>query len=711
MTIRPFTLKCGAIWLVFAGYSVTTAAQETPQYPSTLADLSMSEGFDPDYDFVLEEPIPDVFSMTKLRQPKSRVPGTTTVVQGELIRDLGILHLWEVFRLVPGMTVGFVESNRPVVSYHGTVANDQRRLQVQVDGRTAYQPSIADVDWHAMPVALENIERIEVTRGPNSATYGINAFLATINIITRSPQDTHGTYISLRAGDLGYRQAFGSVGDRVGPYDWRFSYTRRESDGFDERFVNPSGTPHKSEELQPFDDSYRFNTFNYDSTLAFDSRNSVDLRLGYTDVYDEEDGEQYGSAFGVQGIPAVTGDDYYAQLKWNHNFSSNHFVHLQSSYQNYNRRQGWRSCIPPGTLGNPLEICTDANQDLQEERLEFEFQDTLIVTDDIRLVSGAGYREDRFESETYFNGDGSNYQTLLFANLEYTPISWLTFNVGGSWEKTSSLDDDFFSPRGAANFQLTENQTLRFVFSKAVRTPDAFEQRADWGYRGKNIEPDAFEFLEGTRLIEFQAPGNLQEERIISREISYFGQFRLGQGLLSTEVKFFHDSLRDVISGLIAVDNDSDGNQRWDLGNFVALDQEGIEIESSLEYQNSQFRLSYAYLDQHEEYRGPDVPLSQQQRYIRLQGRLTAEHSGSFAWIQRYRNSISTSAAYYVARNLGEYKYDRMDFRVAKTFYQPQFTYELAAKLQHYPHDAPIMFRDNRYTDRTHYFFEAAVRF
>lgn len=52
-----------------------------------------------------------------------------------------------------------------------------------------------------------------------------------------------------------------------------------------------------------------------------------------------------------------------------------------------------------------------------------------------------------------------------------------------------------------------------------------------------------------------------------------------------------------------------------------------------------------------------------------------------------------------------------MDFRVVKTFYQPQFTYELAAKLQHYPHDAPIMFRDNRCVDRTHYFFEAAVRF
>lgn len=712
MTILPSLVKYGAVCAVFAGINLTANAQDSSSSTGLDAQSEIAAGFDQDYDFVLEQPIPEVLSTTKLRQPKSRVPGTTTVIQGELIRNLGILHIWEVFRLVPGMTVGFVESNRPVVSYHGTVANDQRRLQVQVDGRTAYQPNIADVDWHAMPVALENIERIEVTRGPNAAAYGINAFLATINIITRSPEDTHGTHIRLRAGDLGYRQAFGSVGDRVGDYDWRLSFTRRESDGFDERFINLSEGDTKSQQRKPFDDSFRFNTFNYDSTLDIDTSNSLDLRLGYTDVYDEEDAQQYGTAFGIQGIPAVTGDDYYVQTKWTHNFSTNHFVHLQSSYQNYNRRQDWRSCIPEGVLGNPVELCTDANQNLEEDRLEFEIQDTLIVTDDIRIVSGGGYREDRFESETYFNGKGSNFQTLLFGNIEYTPIRWLTLNAGASWEKTTSLDDDFVSPRFAANFQLTDNQTLRFVFSEAVRTPDAFEQGADWGYRGKNIEPDAFDFLEGERLIEFQAPGNLHEERIISREISYFGQFRLGEGLLSTEVKLFHDSLRDIISGLIAVDRDPrTGEPRWDLGNYVALDQEGIEVESSLEFQNSQFRLSYAYMNQEEDYRGPDVIPDQEARYIRLQGRLTARHSGSFAWIQRYSNSISTSAAYYIARDLGEFKYDRVDVRVAKTFYQPRFTYEVAAKLQHYPHDSPIMFLDNRYKDRTHYFFEAAVRF
>ncbi|WP_165855093.1 TonB-dependent receptor plug domain-containing protein [Marinobacter sp. JSM 1782161] len=708
-------LQYGGIVPLFTGLAFCVQAQDTMPF-STIPDgdteLNMSEGFDPNYDFVLEEPIPEVLSTTKLRQPKSRVPGTTTVLQGELIRDLGILNIWEVFRLVPGMTVGFVQSNRPVVSYHGTVADEQRRLQVQIDGRTAYQPNLADVDWHAMPVPLENIERIEVTRGPNAAAYGINAFLATINIITKSPEDTHGVNARVRAGDHGYRQAYGSIGGSMDQYDWRFSANRRESDGFDRRFFNPDDTSVESGETKEFDDSFRYTTLNYDSVWNVDSRNAFDFRAGYTKVYDEEDAEQYGEEFGIQGVPAETGDDYYLQTKWTHSLNDRHFFHIQASYQDYDRRQDWTSCLPAGfEVGGtplPLELCADTNQDIQEDRLEFEIQDTYAFNDNLRLVTGGGYREDRFDSDTYFNGEGSNYQTLLFSNIEYTPISWLTFNVGGSWEKTTAVDDDFFSPRFAANFQLSENQTLRFVFSKAVRTPDAFEQGADWGYRASNVEPAAvYGFLEGERLIEFQAPGDLSEETIISREISYFGQFRLGDGLLSTEVKLFYDHLRDIISGVIAVDD------RWDLCNCVALDQKGVELETSLEFQQSQFRLTYAYLDQDSEYRGPppELGVNQEERYIRLQGRLTARHSGSFAWIQRFPRSVSASTAYYIASDLGEYRYQRIDLRLAKSFYLPRSTYELAAIMHYYPTDDPIMFPDNQYSDQTQFFLEASVKF
>ncbi|MDX1458933.1 MAG: TonB-dependent receptor plug domain-containing protein, partial [Marinobacter sp.] len=206
-----------------------------------VAALDVSDAFEEDYGFLLEGPVPEVLTTTKLRQPKSRGPGTTTVIQGQLIRDLGILKLVEVFRLVPGMTVGFVGSNRPVTSYHGTVAYDQRRLQVLIDGRTAYLPSLSGVDWNTMPVALENIERIEISRGPNAAAYGINAFLGTINIITRSPEDTQGVSLHTSYGSRGHKKVFGSVGDVTNDYDWRLSYERRDEEGFDYQVNDDTG--------------------------------------------------------------------------------------------------------------------------------------------------------------------------------------------------------------------------------------------------------------------------------------------------------------------------------------------------------------------------------------------------------------------------------------------------------------------------------------
>lgn len=700
MPIAPFiSLQSANRILIFA---LLGASLTKPVFGDEL-----SQDFNKDYSFLFDSPVPEVLTTTRLRQPKSKVPGTTTIIQGELIRDLGILNLVEVFRLVPGMTVAYVGSNKPVTSYHGTVAFDQRRLQVQIDGRTAYQPSLAGVEWNTMPVAIESIERIEISRGPNSAAYGINAFLGTINIITRSPADSDGVQLHSTFGSGGHKDLYGSVADTRDDFSWRLSYQRREDNGFDEQSADSNNTA----EPPPFNNGYEFNHFNYDATQEFGNGYSLDLRAGITDGIDEEDKLQLGEAFGALTDPNIIVDDYYLQARWNTILSDRHFFHIQTAYQNYNRRQRWRTCAdltaivgaPPGTP----DLCAHTNQDMEESRLEFEVQDTVTISPRMRLVSGLGYREDQVESDTFFNGSGSTYQARLFANIEYTPVNWLTVNVGGNWEKTTSLDDTFFSPRLAANFQLAEDHTLRFVFSKAVRTPDAFEQSADWGYRATNIEPAAlYGGLEGLRIgPQFQAPGTLDEERIISREISYFGQYRMAGGLLSTEIRYFYDHLRDVISGYLIIDE-------WDLDNNVALDQQGFEVEASIEFPKSQFRATYAYMDQNGEYRGvPKATSGEERDFIQLESRLTVRHSGSLAWIQRYDYDISSAAAYYFADEFKTGPFERLDLRLVKSVYRPRLNYQVAIVFQHYMNSNPILSRNNVIRDRNQFFIEGGFRF
>lgn len=98
-----------------------------------------------------------------------------------------------MFRLVPGMYVAYhasyVYTTNSMVSYHGLSDAYAHRMQVMVDGRSVYSPLFGGVLWDDIPLALDDIERIEVIRGPNSASYGANSFLGVINIITRHPAE------------------------------------------------------------------------------------------------------------------------------------------------------------------------------------------------------------------------------------------------------------------------------------------------------------------------------------------------------------------------------------------------------------------------------------------------------------------------------------------------------------------------------------------
>ena len=660
---------------------------------------SAMEDFDPSFALAFDSPMPEVLSTARLRQPKSRVPGTTTVITGDTIRELGILTLVETFRLVPGMTVAYVGSNQAVTSYHGTVAFYQRRLQVLIDGRPAVRSSLSDVDWNAMPVPLEEIERIEVSRGPNSAAYGINAFLGTINIITRSPEDTAGVSARVTSGSRGHRDYYASVGDARRNSSWRLSYNRREANGFDYQIRFPL---EGGREEADFHNGYIFKNINLSSSVSINEKQSVEFRAGYVDVLDEEDRFRFGEGFGALNQPDIEGKDFYGLGRWNYRFSENNSLYIQGSFQRFDREQSWIGC-PDALMG----ICATANQDFREDKLDLELQHSLSISPDLRLVSGVGYREDTVTSDTFFNGTESNYQSRIFGNVEYTPATWMTLNAGANWERTAITDGNYFSPRLATNFHFTPTQTVRFVYSKAVRTPDALEQNADWSYRLNDVFPsDPFGF-EGERLPMFgnQGSGTLKPETIRSREVSYFGMFPMQEALLSLEVKYFYDHIRDLISGTVRVD-------RFNLENNVAVDQQGVEVEAELEVSQSSFRISYAYIDQSERYTGTPLASPTDERDItKLENRLTARNTGSLSWRQRYSGDLSSAVTYYFVEEFRLGSFNRWDFRVAKGFHMPRFSYDVAFVLQHYRNDNPLLSISNNIESRNQLYAQLGVRF
>ena len=318
MTVfRCVTQAFSSVRLYFSAALLAVTAAVAPalavgnDIPDKIEPLPGFYGFSDD--------IPEVLTTTRLRQPKTRVPGSTTVIEGNLIRQLGINSLVEIFRLVPGMVVGEVGSGTPVTTYHGTVHYEQRRMQVLIDGRTAHRATLSDMDWQSMPVALELIERIEVSRGPNSAAYGINAFLGTINFITRDPGDTAGTELRIVSGSRDYRRTFASIGDATKDIDWRLAFEKREFGGFD--YQQEQG------EFIPFHDGQNLNFLTFDSRLTLKPDFNIELRAGVTDGVNEEDQVKSGY-FGAQANPDIDVQDFYLDSRFNVIPSVDHFFHV-----------------------------------------------------------------------------------------------------------------------------------------------------------------------------------------------------------------------------------------------------------------------------------------------------------------------------------------------------------------------------------------------
>src|SRR5258708_6800308 len=124
------------------------------------------------------------------------------VLTQEDIRRSGATSIPEVLRLAPGVEVARIDSNSWSVAIRGFGSAFSKSVLVLIDGRSVYTPLFAGVYWDVQNVLLEDIERIEVIRGPGGTIWGSNAVNGVINIITKNAKDTHGTYAATSSGNV-----------------------------------------------------------------------------------------------------------------------------------------------------------------------------------------------------------------------------------------------------------------------------------------------------------------------------------------------------------------------------------------------------------------------------------------------------------------------------------------------------------------------------
>ncbi|WP_028622826.1 TonB-dependent receptor plug domain-containing protein [Pseudomonas sp. Ant30-3] len=704
-------------------------ASPSSRLPLFLA-LILSPSLQADDLFLDSQPLPQVLTATRLKQSPAAVPGSMTVIDNELITASGARDISELLRLVPGMMVGNINGNQPAVNYHGTNASEARRMQVLIDGRSVYRAGLATVDWSDIPVAMEDIERVEVFRGPNTVSYGANALMAVVNIITRHPADSHGTRMKVTRGQRGINDFYASQGLGWDSGDLRLSLSGQEDDGFDS---DRSGADYR--------DSRRLNRFSLAVSQVLDEQQSIDWQLSAKDGANQRP-YTYRPVF--SGITAagknsdVTAKDYAGSLRWNLDLNPDHSLYIQGSAQHWDRQQTWRACdaevsfspqlaelwqlnpnyterlarnierfvgpgAPAGTAteqtlaskalgqwrnGASQTLCGDIDQSVRESRYDLELQDTLSLSDSLRLVSGLNYRYDRADSETYFNGTLDDTTWRAFGQFEWRASEhWLL--QGGAMFEDTQLIGSSLTPRVAINYLINPRHGLRAVYSEAIRSPDMFENNVNWSYRVTNLRPGAYGQSSARYFVRTRGPGDLDQEHMRSRELGYNGYFA-GLGL-AVDVKVFHDEITGMISEPLR-------NNQYIASNANSSRFNGAETQLDWRLSRAdRLRLTYAYVDAE-----ASNPLDAQQ---------TARNSGSAGWLRDWGHGWSSALFYYGDDALNGYRFERVDTRIAKHVVLGHAELELAGVLQERLDRQPATFIDNRYDERRVIYLSAELSF
>ncbi len=489
--------------------------------------------------------LPEVLTVTRLAQPLSETPGAVTIIDRETIRRSGARELVDVLRLVPGYMVGGWSGANPAAAYHVPLDDYGTRNLVMVDGRSVYSSFLmGDTHRGMMMVPLEDIERIEVLRGSNSAAYGANAMFGVINIVTRHSVDSHGMELAVTGGEGGIWDNRARIGWGDAAASFRISAERRHDSGYAQAYDDKTVSQlHFRADLRPAADQEIF------------------LAAG---VAEQSAGDGFPGAFNNGNPQRNTGwHDYYLQGAWQRQLSPTEQIKLSASYDEESIRDNYPyqlSLAPPVVLQTVL-----IDFGGRARRLNLEFQHQRALNDEWRGVWGAGYKyEEAVSPPLYYTRDPvSLNEKRLFGSLEWRPNSRWLFNASAFWGD-HSRKGSYFMPRLMANFHVLPEHTLRAGVTRSSRMPNLYELASDRRY----------DTVLG-QLRYDTATGQVDPETLETEELGYFGEFRAAR--MTLDVRAYRERMYGVIDTRCIVWGC--GGLGVDYVNYRDLETRGVEFQ------------------------------------------------------------------------------------------------------------------------------------
>lgn len=503
-----------------------------------------------------------ITTASKKEQRLFGTPAAAYVITSEDIRRAGATSIPDALRMVPGLQVARVNANNWAVSSRGFNNVFANKLLVLIDGRSVYTPHWGGVHWEIHDVMLEDVERIEVIRGPGGTLWGANAVNGIINIITKNAQDTQGGLLSGGSGTE--EEGFGAVryGDKIDDNTYFRVYSKY--------FNRDDGTQPTGEDGGDGWDLFR-GGFRIDSYPTQRDHWTV---LG--DIYDGDVGQRgtISSLIAPLSTPyayqnSVNGGDILA--RWKRTFSQDSDMILQIYYDRERR----------------------ATQNIDEtiNTYDFDFQHRFPLRDGHEVIWGLGYRLDRHTVDGTFNYslDPRHEDLDLYSGFLQDRISLiedeLELTVGSKVLKHYYSDVEF-QPSGRLRWTPDERNTVWAAATKAVRTPSRYDtgSTTSWGV-----------FRVGPLTISQEAYGNpdVVPEKATAYELGY--RTKPCDKLILDLAGFLH-----IYDELIATERGANipqsGYTIWSYTIDNNLEGKTYGVEASATYQASEsWRLNAGY--------------------------------------------------------------------------------------------------------------------
>jgi iron complex outermembrane receptor protein len=531
--------------------------------PAALKNLSLEE-------------LSQIEVTTPSREPQAafRTPDAIYVITGEDIKRSGATSIPEALRLAPGVEVARIDANKWSIGIRGFGSRFSRGVLVLIDGRTVYSTLLAGTYWEVQDTFMDDIDRIEVIRGPGGTIWGPNAVNGVINVITKNTKDTHGMLAS--AGSGNEEQGFAN-----------FRYGGGNDNGFNYRFYGKAFTrgPEYHPDHASFDD-WRASQGGFRMDWERNDRDSFTVQ---GDIYIEDAGERVSAVSYTppysQNIDAnadLSGGNVLA--RWTRKIADGNDIQFQAYYDRTNRHE------PNfGELRNTFDV--DFLQRLRlpaRQQVSWGLAARFSLADDLPVVSGLAFLPAK-RTDELFSGFIQDEISLVDNRLSLT--------LGTKLLRTNFTGMEA-EPSARLAWTPTSNQTFWTAFTHSVRTPsDAEEDFLLSGYQ--------YTLANGTPFFAAFLPNKgFQPEQLNGYEIGY--RRLIGPKLYVDVAGFYnhyHDLFDEEIIGGISLDDNPPPIHLLLPAQFGnGLRGETIGGEIAPEWRPTAFwrlRGSYSYLNMH----------------------------------------------------------------------------------------------------------------